>query len=132
MQTLNLNEKPIVENKRYAPRWGSQAHFVCRTNIEDAAFESHIKDLSCSGACLSTDQQFTINQNVNLTLFLSDKGVVRTTGTVMWTEIVNFQKRVGIRFFNTSSETQETILKSAVNGNKKILTDFLFKDWASK
>jgi len=129
MPTLTQDEKSVAENKRYTPRWGVQTHFTCRMNEEDTVYEGHLKDMSCSGACITTDQCFAINQKINLTLFLSEKGIVRLCGTAVWTKVVNFQKRVGIHFFNTNSETQETIFQHVLNVNKEFVTDYWFKGW---
>lgn len=129
MQIFDQNEKPNVENKRYAPRWGAQAQCVCRMDKDNMPHEGQLKDVSCAGARVSTDQQLEINQNVDLTLFLSESGVVKVCGTVAWSEVVNSQKNVGIHFFNTSSEAQEAILQHAHSGNKKLLADCWFKGW---
>jgi len=120
------------ENKRYAPRWDVQANCACRMDKEGMLYGGHVEDVSCSGACITVDQDFEINQNLNLTLFLSEENVVRVCGTAVWTKVVNSQRKVGIHFFNTSSEAQETILHHAVNMNNELLTDHWFKDWEGR
>lgn len=125
MLTHAQDDNPIAENKRYTPRWNLQAHCLCRMNEDGTAYEGHVKDVSCSGACIATDQHFEIDQKVNLTLFLSEMGVVNVCSTVVWTKV----NEIGIHFFNTSHETQETIIQHAVNANKELLADYWFKGW---
>jgi len=132
MPTFTQNEKSMAENKRYTPRWSLEAHYVHRMNKEDMAYKGHVKDVSCLGACLTTDQCFAINQKINLTLLLPERGVVRVCGTVAWIKEVNSQNEIGIDFFNTSIETQETILQHAINTDKDSLTNHWFEGWEGR
>jgi len=132
MKIFTQDEQPKTENQRYAPRWNLEGHRACQMNQGSMAFEGHLKDVSCAGACIETDQNFLINQKINLTLHLSDRGVVNVCGTAVWAKAVNSHHEIGIHFFNTSSETQEIILRHAINANKELLKDHWFKGWEGK
>jgi len=129
MSIFTKKEKPAEENKRYAPRWTVHANCVCQTNKGLTSYEGHVIDVSCAGACFSTDRQLAINENVNLTLFLPDRGAVHVFGTAVWSKAVNSHHEIGIHFFNTSSEAQENILQHAVHANKQQMKDHLFGGW---
>jgi len=129
MKTFMQDEQSNTGNKRYTPRWSLQGHSVYQMNIGSMACEGHFKDVSCTGACVETDQDFPINQNVNLTLHMPDSGVINVCGKAVWAKAVNSHYEIGIHFFNTSSETQDAILQYAAKANKKLLTDHLFEGW---
>jgi len=91
--------------------------------------EGHFKDMSCTGVCVETDQNFPINQNVNLILHLPDRDVINVCGMAVWAKAVNSHFEIGIHFFNTSSETQDTILQHATKANEELLTNHWFQGW---
>jgi len=129
MNTLMQDEELKTENKRYTPRWNLQDRSAYQMNIGSEACEGHLKDVSCTGACVETDQDLPINQNVNLTLHLPDRGAINVCGTAVWAKAVNSHYEIGIHFFNTSSEAQDTILQHAARANKRLLTEHWFKGW---
>jgi len=129
METFTQNEQLKNGNKRYTPRWNIQDYCACQMSKGSLACEGHLKDVSCTGACVETDQNVPINQNINLTLHLPDRGVVNVCGKAVWARAVNSHHEIGIHFFNTSSKTQDTILQHAVGANKELLKDHWFKGW---
>jgi len=132
MKPFTQDEQSAVGHKRYAPRWNMRAHCTCSTNKNSMTYEGHVKDVSCSGACMSTDHDIALNQMVNLTLHLPEKGLVRVNGTAVWSKAVNSHHEIGIHFFNTSPETQEAILQYAMSVNKEVLQDHMFKGWEGR
>jgi len=129
MKTFILDEQLKTENKRHTPRWNLQGQCVYHMDKGPVDYEGHFKDVSCAGACVETDQNFPINQNVSLTLHLPDEGVINVCGTAVWSKAFNFRYKIGIHFFNMSGEMQDTILQHAANANNVLLTENWFKGW---
>jgi len=131
MKTFMQDEHSKNGNKRHTPRWNLQGHCVYQSYKGPIDSKSQFKDVSCTGVCVETDQNFPINQNVNLTLHLPDSGVINVCGTAVWAKAVNSHFEVGIHFFNLSGETQDTILLHAANVNQELLTEHWFQGWKS-
>jgi len=129
MKKFMQDEQLKTGNKRHTPRWNLQGQCVYQMNEEPLGCDGHFKEVSCSGACVETDQNFPINQNVNLTLHLPGRGVITVCGTAVWTKAVNSHYEIGIHFFDISSETQDTILQYAANTNKALMADHWFQGW---
>jgi len=129
MKTFMQDEQSKTGNKRHTPRWNLQGHCAYQMNEWPMACEGHFKDVSCTGVCVETDQNFPINQKFNLTLHLPEKVVVNVCGTTVWAKAVNSHFEIGFHFFNTSGETQDTILLHAANVNQASLTEHWFSGW---
>jgi len=132
MKPVMQDEQSETENKRFTPRWNLQGDCACEMNNGSTVREGHLKDVSCAGVCLETDKNFPVNQNVDLTLHLPNGGVVNVCGKSVWTKAVNSHFEIGFHFFNTSGETQDTILQHAAHSNRELLTDHWFEGWKGK
>jgi len=99
MITFTQGTKVESKNKRLKPRWDSQGHCMYRTNNDRNSHKGQVKDISCSGACITTNQDFAINQKIHLTIHMPDNNVVRVSGTAVWKRVNDIENMIGIQFF---------------------------------
>ena len=114
------------------PRWNAQGRCVYRVNNDSISHDGHVKDISCSGVCLTTSQNLRIDQKIHLTIHISDNDVVRVSGAVVWKRVIYSENMFGIRFFNASCETEDTILQYALYTNREALVSYWFDGWKGK
>jgi len=105
---------------------------VYRADNEPKAYEGRVKDLSCSGAKVVTDQNFPVNQKMDLNLHIPGYDTVSAPGRVVWAHTVDGQNVIGVRFFNISCAAQDVILRYALHTNKEALIKYWFEGWEGK
>jgi len=132
MITFTQGTKAKLKNKRSMPRWNTQGHCIYRVNNDAPRFEGHVKDVNCSGTCLITNQDISIDQKIHLTIHISDSDVIRVSGIAIWKRISNKENMIGIRFFNASSETQDKILQYALYTDRETLVNHWFDGWEGR
>jgi hypothetical protein len=114
---------------RYFPRWEvkSKAHFRLGQNPKN--YEAFTQDLSCSGACLWTDELIEERQPIVLTLYLPDGHKVKLEGNVLWYKRKNNKTQLGVSFHNIPEEAADTILDYAFNVDPHAYHKHFFDGW---
>jgi len=118
-------------DSRYFPRWEVDDHVLCQLEGESEALEGRAKDLSCAGACIIGDWQITPSQKVKITIQLSKKTKVELNARILWVRTNSDQREMGVTFYNTSDEVQDSILQHAFELNKEKVLKQWYKGWES-
>lgn len=121
-----------VHEKRYIPRWQVDNRVCYQFESGGNAHECRSKDLSCSGICLQTDQGMIPEQNVKLTIDLSDSVSVKVDGRILWSRPSLGWNLAGISFSNVDPEVQDLILDYAFEVKKEDVVKHWFKGWNEK
>jgi len=129
--TFTGGTKPEFQNRRAIPRWNTQGHCVYRVNNDSNFHEGYVKDISCTGTCLVAGRSILINQKIHLTIHISDCEVIKVSGKVLWKRVDGREHLIGIRFFNASCETEDTILQYALYTSREKLVNHWFDGWVT-
>lgn len=118
------------EDNRYLPRWEVANRIDYQLRYDAEKLQASTVDLSCCGARIrTTNKNFSEGQNLKLQVFLSEGECVDLNGTVMWTKEEDSQVIAGLRFFNTTEESQEAIIKHAFELDRAKLRKIWYGDF---
>jgi len=110
---------------RYFPRWEFDEQVLCKIEGEAEYREGKTKDISCAGACIVGDWQITPHQKIKVTIKLSKTAEICLNAHILWVKINNNQREMGITFYDTPDDVQDSILQHAFELNK----DKVLKQW---
>ena len=115
--------------QRYFPRWkiNKRAQYQIEPNHEQK--EARIVDLSCSGACLVSEEVLFPHQKLKLNIYLNDATAVTVSGRIIWTNRWFQRNEAGIQFDPINYKTQDLILDHAFDLRKEDLVKYWFKGW---
>ncbi|MBU0467473.1 MAG: PilZ domain-containing protein [Candidatus Omnitrophica bacterium] len=118
------------DEKRYVPRW--EVKNAVTGIIDDKIdMQGETVDLSCAGTCISIDKDLgEVNQQVQLTVYLSETAKVDLQGNIVWAKNVGDKKEVGVKFFNTSSKIQQMILDYSYDVDRTTVVNHWFEGWS--
>ena len=114
---------------RYFPRWeiDKRAQYSLQQSVTDK--EARAVDLSCSGACIITEDPLLPTQKLKLNIYLNDVTVVNISGRIIWVKHWSNQNEAGVDFDAIDQKTQDLILDHAFNLKKQDLINYWFKGW---
>jgi len=122
-------QSALQSDRRYVPRWEVNNLVLYKQEATDFYKECLSKDISCSGACIATDEELTSDQKLTLEIHLNDDIAFHVTGRAMWSSAAEGKYLTGLVFNNVSPRVQDLILEYAFNLNKKSLNQHWFKGW---
>ena len=114
---------------RYFPRWPVNNRVTYQRLYDKKKYEGQTRDLSCAGACISVYENFEEQENIDLTIHLSDWESISLKGKVVWTHRRGLETKVGIDFIDVDQTAQEVILKHAFDLNRDVLQKYWFNGW---
>jgi Tfp pilus assembly protein PilZ len=115
--------------KRYLPRWEIQNRVSFQFPEERDYHYATTRDLSCSGVCITTEENIHLGQKLKLTIELSQHSSVTLWGQVVWIKSHSIKKSVGIDFLEPGEEIKETILQYAFEIDKEKVVKHWFQGW---
>lgn len=119
---------PADVDRRYLPRWEVDNKILYRRENEVSHHECRSKDINCSGACIRTDEEIPLNQELALTVYLADDiEPVHVHGKTVWRLSKEQENLVGIQFDRISDKTSELIFNYAFEYKKEELMKRWFK-----
>ncbi|MDO8580646.1 MAG: PilZ domain-containing protein, partial [Candidatus Omnitrophota bacterium] len=86
------------------------------------------------GTCIATEETYSPDQSVKLSIYLSESTIVHLDGKVKWcksSQAQGHERLVGVLFTNVPEKIQDLILEHAFELNRAKLVDHWFKDWKS-
>jgi hypothetical protein len=122
-------EKIDPTDQRYFPRWNVQSRVIYHLGDERKSREAHTEDLSCSGASLWMDEIIQGRQPIDLTVYLTDTTKIKLQGNIVWFQRCENKTKVGITFFNTTSDTADLILEHAFRVDPQGYREHFFGGW---
>ncbi len=130
MSSHKTDENAATDSdQRYFPRWEVKNAVSYQLDKTKETYEGYTQDLSCAGACITSDTKFAPNQKIKLTVYLSPKTTVNLNGNILWAKKEGKENQIGVSFYNTGEETQELILQHAFNLHKEKFLKHLFDGW---
>ncbi len=99
------------QEQRYFPRWEIDSPASYRHN--DMIFETHVKDLTLSGACVYVDEELHPGEEIDLQIALVPGHQFQAHGTVLWKQSSDKHMYAGVAFEKIPQKTQNLILEHA-------------------
>jgi len=96
---------------------------------EAEALEGKTKDISCAGARIIGNWQISPRQKIKITIQLSKTAKISLNAHILWVKTNNDQQEMGVTFYNTPDEVQDSILQHAFELNKEKVIKQWFKGW---
>lgn len=118
-----------ADEKRYLPRWAVRNRILFQVDENEDYHETWTKDLSCAGLCAETCLEVKQDQEIKLTIFLSEEVFVTLSGKVAWTAEKSGKPTIGISFYNTDLHTQDLLLQYAFETKEQRNLQSWFKGW---
>lgn len=118
-------------DSRYFPRWEVDQRVFCVLDGEAEAREGKTKDISCAGACIVGDWHIAPHQKIQLTIQLSKGTKIKLNAHILWVKSNNDQREMGVTFYDTSDEVQDSILQHAFEVDKEKVLNQWYKGWES-
>ncbi|VAX36448.1 hypothetical protein MNBD_UNCLBAC01-487 [hydrothermal vent metagenome] len=122
-------------DQRYFPRWEVESKVVYRLENDVQSHEGLTKDLSSTGARITTETNLLPQQKIQLTVHLSDAIIISLNGYIIWVKGAKASygaNQMGIGFTNMSTHIQEVILQHAFELDRERLKKHWFKGWDDK
>jgi len=130
MPDQNLEQfSSIGPDLRYFPRWEVKDQVLYQLEGETEAREGKTRDISCAGACIVGDWQIAPHQKIKLTIQLSKNTKIRVNAHILWVKVQNNQREMGVTFYDTPDDVQDSILQHAFEVDKKKVLDQWYKGW---
>ncbi len=130
--TSQYDTKYDPSDKRYLPRWEVQNRVFYRLEKDPQTREGATKDISCSGARITTPTSLIPYQKIQLTIRLAEETFISVNGHIIWVKCSALENEVGISFLNTSAQIQEVILQNVFELNREKFQNHWFKGWEEK
>lgn len=120
---IKLENVEEIINNRLFPRYDVKLKALLKSTWDNEIFEGTVTDLSYGGALFVCNHRFDVNENIEMSLFLPNKAVVKLTGKVV-------RHRIGDN--NLFSQAAQFIEYD--NTNNQQLTEYIIQleDEASK
>ena len=116
-------------DQRYLPRWEVKNRLLFQSEDYTNPQEGQTKDISCSGACFSTNINLNTRQKIKLTIYLSPHTAVKVNGQVVWTKSHAGENQIGVSFYNIPQKSQDLILEHAFELKHKSVVGHWFEGW---
>ena len=116
-------------DSRYFPRWEVDEQVLCQLEGESETHKGRTKDISCAGACIIGDWQISPHQKIKITIQLSKTATINLSAHILWVKIHNDQQEMGITFYDTPEDVQDSILQYAFELDKEKVLKQWFKGW---
>jgi hypothetical protein len=130
MSDQNLEHPSSHEpDLRYFPRWEVKNRVLYRIEKDDEIHEGTTKDISCAGACIIGDAKITLHQKIKLTVQLSEGITIKLNGRILWVKSDIDQPEMGVSFYDTPDEIQDSILQHAFELDKGRVLKQWYKGW---
>lgn len=130
-QSLN-NIRKNIDDQRYFPRWIVAAPVLYKHQTIPQSQNGQIKDLSCSGACVSIGEPLRLNEKIKLTIYLSPAEGIEVSGRVVWQCTSLHENLTGVSFYDTSDAVQSRILQYAFEIDKEKIIQHWFSGWEDR
>ncbi len=115
--------------KRYLPRWKAQVQVAYKLDDDPLMHSGTTKNISCSGACISTSTNLTPFQKIQLTITFTNNSFITVKGYVVWLKMSTQENDIGISFINTGKDNQNKILQYVSTLDHVKLQNHWFEGW---
>lgn len=124
--------EPIGHERRYLPRWDVENKILYRKKTDIFYQEAHTKDFNCAGLCLSSGEPIPENQEVSITLYLSEDVTLNIKGVTSWQKKTEQGYLAGIQFDHISKKAQNLLLEFAFENHQQEVQKRWFDGWAGR
>jgi len=122
--------EPLASHdRRYLPRWAVKNRILYRKQDDVFYQECSTKDLNCGGVCLHCVEDLTLNQEISMTIFLSEDVAVHLQGKIAWHNKTEQGHLIGIRFNHVSKKANNLLLEHAFESKQHELQKRWFEGW---
>lgn len=130
--SMNTHKSDNSNDQRYFPRWHVERRLVFHQGPQTNSQEAKTIDLSCAGVRFKTDEDIAVGQKIKMTIHFSLESFAELNGKVLRVDGDGNVKQVGVQFYNTTEEAQETILEHAFEFDREKMSQNFFRDWEKK
>ena len=118
-----------LKDQRYLPRWKTDKQIIYRLQQRKIILKAKVKDLSCSGVCICTNKQVSVEDKLFLKISFTKKTYLDLEGWVVWIKTFEDYTLFGIKFTNTTTRAQELLLSFAFELDSSKFVNHWFQDW---
>jgi len=116
-------------DSRYFPRWEVDEQVFCQLEGESEVREGKTRDISCAGARIAGNWQISPRQKIKIIIQLSKTAKVSLNAHILWVKTNSDQQEMGVTFYDTPDDIQDSILQHAFELNKEKVLKQWFKGW---